>query len=63
MGKNHPMSGVLSPANFDKGKLPLCNCLPALLTCSLISRSHVQPPQRCHEQAECRLGPELSRPP
>lgn len=24
MGKNHPMSGVLSPANFDKGTLPLC---------------------------------------
>lgn len=22
MGKNHPMSGVLSPANFDKGPLP-----------------------------------------
>jgi hypothetical protein len=21
MGKNHPMSGVLSPANFDKGKI------------------------------------------
>lgn len=21
MGKNHPMSGVLSPANFDKGKM------------------------------------------
>jgi hypothetical protein len=24
MGKSHPMSGVLSPANFDKGKTPVC---------------------------------------
>src|SRR5436189_4926302 len=23
MGKSHPMSGVLSPANFDKGKLSI----------------------------------------
>jgi hypothetical protein len=23
MGKSHPMSGVLSPANFDKGKSPI----------------------------------------
>lgn len=45
MGKNHPMSGVLSPANFDKGEarnyweiehlftnMPLCE-----------NRSHVKP--------------------
>jgi hypothetical protein len=24
MGKNHPMSGVLSPANFDKGTMMRC---------------------------------------
>src|SRR5277367_5710847 len=24
MGKSHPMSGVLSPANFDKGESPIC---------------------------------------
>src|SRR6195952_3416495 len=27
MGKNHPMSGVLSPANFDKGKTSLASNL------------------------------------
>jgi len=31
MGKNHPMSGVLSPANFDKG-MQYSHCYLAILT-------------------------------
>lgn len=64
MGKNHPMSGVLSPATFDKGKAQAC-CPPvanlgcALLTYSQTSRSHVEPTQRCDEQAQRLFEQEL----
>jgi hypothetical protein len=33
MGKSHPMSGVLSPANFDKGASPSASAEPSLATC------------------------------
>lgn len=33
MGKNHPMSGVLSPANFDKGQLLFAYILNKLYDC------------------------------
>jgi hypothetical protein len=31
MGKYHPMSGVLSPATFDKGKIPSAKCFDCLI--------------------------------
>lgn len=34
MGKSHPMSGVLSPANFDKGNLHVPSCLAILIILS-----------------------------
>ncbi len=69
MGKNHPMSGVLSPSNFDKGKHTLLTSTldpvllgdTNLLTCR-VRRSYVEPPQRCHEQVERGLGPKLASP-
>lgn len=39
MGKNHPMSGVLSPASFDKGMsytYQSMSCLHSVLTCRQI---------------------------
>jgi hypothetical protein len=52
MGKNHPMSGVLSPANFDKGiPIPILLSMPLKLTDPF--RSDVKSSQRRHEQAEC----------
>lgn len=47
MGKSHPMSGVLSPANFDKGRLPR-NFLACEFHASpdkAADRSHVKPPE------------------
>lgn len=44
MGKNHPMSGVLSPANFDKGAClrprTLTVCLESALTGRCLYRPH-----------------------
>jgi len=40
MGKNHPMSGVLSPANFDKGMLVCTFGCQRRLTLTI--RSHVE---------------------
>lgn len=42
MGKNHPMSGVLSPANFDKG-LYSATTLNVYCTTDMRVRSHVEP--------------------
>lgn len=50
MGKSHPMSGVLSPANFDKG---LSICLTILQDFTDNRRSYVEPFERRHEQTEC----------
>lgn len=49
MSKNHPMSGVLSPANFDKGEIhELCERVSLIhLTC--YNRSHVEPLDRRDE--------------
>jgi hypothetical protein len=55
MGKNHPMSGVLSPANFDKGPSSSKPTEMAVLTHTCY-RSHVESSERCYEQAERRLG-------
>jgi hypothetical protein len=55
MAKSHPMSGVLSPANFgEKGMFatPLTNANLANLSSS--TRSHVDPPERRHEQTQHR---------
>lgn len=49
MGKNHPMSGVLSPANFDKGTSARLFYLR--LSLILRARSNVEPIERCYEQA------------
>jgi len=46
MGKNHPMSGVLSPANFDKGTFSTTYFFDQFLINA--SRSYVQPSQRCY---------------
>jgi len=46
MGKNHPMSGVLSPANFDKGTFPYN--APIWTVSNLYNRSYVKPSQRCY---------------
>lgn len=51
MGKNHPMSGVLSPANFDKGE-SIMTASAAILEALTHCRSHVQPIKRCDEQVE-----------
>lgn len=42
MGKSHPMSGVLSPANFDKGQL--ASILDLFFRWLTSIRSYVQPP-------------------
>jgi len=53
MGKNHPMSGVLSPSNFDKGKLQSRRPFRWSTHLTMIpSRPDVEPAERRHEQAE-----------
>lgn len=52
MAKSHPMSGVLSPANFgEKGVL---KSLASLMYYSLHPRCYVQSLERCNEQVERR---------
>lgn len=52
MAKSHPMSGVLSPANFGEKGMPPKRILSLLSSHSPSFRSHVQPFERCHVKIE-----------
>jgi hypothetical protein len=52
MAKNHPMSGILSPANF--GQKGLSFHVHATLLTLTLSRSHVPEVERCHGQTQHR---------
>jgi hypothetical protein len=55
MAKSHPMSGVLSPANFgEKGMFAMPLTTTDLANVSSCTRSHVHPPERRHEQTQYR---------
>ena len=58
MSKSHPISGVLSPANFgEKGmsRHRVCSFfLPNLIHILIFYRSNVKPSKRCNVQTECR---------
>ena len=55
MAKSHPMSGVLSPANFgEKGMFATPLTITPLANLAFRTRSHVDPPERRHEQTQHR---------
>lgn len=55
MAKSHPMSGVLSPANFgEKGMFAMPLTITDLANVFSCTRSHVYPPERRHEQTQHR---------
>jgi hypothetical protein len=55
MAKSHPMSGVLSPANFgEKGMFAMLLTITDLANIFSCTRSHVYPPERRHEQTQHR---------
>ncbi len=61
MAKSHPMSVVLSPANFgEKGtfRFATVTLIPPLT----FHRCHVQPPERCYVQGQCRRLTQLIQP-
>lgn len=55
MAKSHPMSGLLSPANFgEKGRSPYTNWDGTWTEIHFSYRCHVKPFERCHVEIERR---------